>query len=127
MSRLQVGVVRYAAVASAIGRSLGVEPEPDCRIGHGRITLTFRRLGASHWSEERQIVFALRAAASARAILRNDRRRAALQRADRAIVIVFEDASLVRGCAVNARWECVVPASEPRESATLVVRRDRER
>jgi hypothetical protein len=74
MTRLQVGVVRYASVASAIGRSLGVEAEPDCRIGQGRVTLTFRRLGASRWSEERQIAYALHAAASARAVLRNDRR-----------------------------------------------------
>ena len=115
MSRMQVGLVRYAAVAKAIGRSLGVDPEPNCRIGHGRITVTFRQLGAASWPEERQMAYALRAAACARAVLRNDRRRAVRQRANRAIVVVLEDVSLVQGCAVAARWECVVPASEQRD------------
>ena len=27
---------------------------------------------------------------------------------DLAIVIIYEDATLVKGCAVVARWECVV-------------------
>lgn len=112
MSRLQVGVVRFASVATAIGRALGVEPAPYCRIGHGRITLTFRRIGASRWPESRQIEHALRAAATARAVLAADSRRSVRERANRAIVIVYEDATLVRGCAVLARWECVVTAPE---------------
>lgn len=111
MSRLQVGVVRYASVAAAIGRALGVEPAPDCRIGQGRITLTFRRLGASRWPENRQVEHALRAAAIARSTLAEDPRRAVRERATRAIAVVYEDATLVRGCAVVARWECVVPAA----------------
>jgi hypothetical protein len=111
MSRLRVGVVRYASVANAIGRALGVEPAPDCRIGHGRITLTFRRHGASRWPEVRQIEYALRAAAVAREVLSADPRRAVRQRAQRAIVVVYKDAALLRGCAVVARWECVVPAA----------------
>ena len=112
MSRLKVGVVRHADVAHAIGRSLGISPEPDCRIGHGRITVTFRRLGAARWSEEQQIAFALRAAVSARDVLRNDRHQSIRERATRAIVVVLEDVTLVQGCAVHARWECVVPAFE---------------
>jgi hypothetical protein len=112
MSRLQIGVVRYASVATAIGRALGVEPAPYCQIGQGRITLTFRHLGASRWSENQQIEHALRAAATARAVLADDSRRAMRERATRAIVVVYEDATLVRGCAVVARWECVVPAVE---------------
>lgn len=111
MSRLQIGVVRYASVAAAIAHALGVEPAPDCRIGHGRITLTFRRLGASRWSEAQQIDYALRAADVARRVLSADSRRAVRQRAARAIVVVYEDATLVRGCAVVARWECVVPTA----------------
>jgi hypothetical protein len=115
MSRLQVGVVRYASVARAIGRALGVEPAPYCQIGHGRITLTFRRLGASRWSENQRIEHAIRAAATARGVLADDPRRAVRERATRAIVIVYEDATIVRGCAVVARWECVVPAPSQRD------------
>jgi hypothetical protein len=115
MSRLRLGVIRYASVATAIGRALGVEPAPSCQIGHGRITLTFRRLGASRWLESQQIEHALRAAETARAVLIDDPRRAVRVRATRAIVVVYEDVSLVQGCAVVARWECVVPAPPPRD------------
>jgi hypothetical protein len=110
MSRLQVGVVRFRSVAAAIAQALDVYPAPDCRIGHGRITLTFRRLGASHWSEQQQIEFAFQAIAIARSVLANDKRRAVRRRADRAIVVVYEDMTLVRGCEVVGRWECVVPS-----------------
>ena len=111
MSRLQVGVVRYRSLASAIGQALGIEPAPDCRIGQGRITVTFRRIGASRWSEEEQIEFALEASTIARTIIAGDHRRAIRRRANRAIVIVYEDITLVRGCEVVGRWECVVPAA----------------
>lgn len=110
MSRLGAGVIRYASVAAAIGRAVGVSPPPICRIGHARITITFRQLGASRWSEERQIEFALHVARVARDVLSTDSRRNVRQRAARAIVVVLEDVALVRGCAVEARWECVVPA-----------------
>ncbi|HET7186602.1 MAG TPA: hypothetical protein VFI52_00545 [Gemmatimonadaceae bacterium] len=110
MSRLKVGVVRYSSIATSIAHALGIEPAPDCRIGHGRITLTFRRIGASRWPEEQQVEHALRAAEVARAVLASDSRRAVRERTTRAIVVVYEDATLVRGCAVVARWECVVPA-----------------
>jgi len=109
MSPLQGGIVRYASVATAIAHAVG-EPAPDCRIGQGRITLTFRRLGATRWAEAEQIEHALRVAAAARVVLADDRRRAVRHRAARAIVVVYEDVALVRGCAVTARWECVVPA-----------------
>jgi hypothetical protein len=112
MSRLRIGVVRYAAVGASIARELGATgAAPDCQIGHGRVTLTFRRLGATRWPESEQIEHALRAAAAARAVLAADARQAVRQRAARAIVVVYEDATLVRGCAVTARWECVVPAT----------------
>ena len=109
MSRLQAGVVRYRSVASAIGQALGIEPAPDCRIGQGRITVTFRRIGASRWSEEEQIEFALEVATIARTVIAGDHRRAVQRRANRAIVVVYEDTTLVRGCEAVARWECVVP------------------
>jgi hypothetical protein len=112
MSRIQVGVVRYPRIGAAIAQALGDggSPEPDCRIGHGRITLTFRRLGATRWPEARQLEHALHAATVARSILANDSRSAVRRRAARAIEIVYEDASLLRGYPVTGRWECVVPA-----------------
>ena len=110
MSRLKLGIVRYASVGNAIGDALHLESPPDCRIGQGRITLTFRQLGASRWPEARQIEHALHAAAVARGVLARDSRRAVRQRATRAIVVVYEDAGLSRGCGTVARWECVVPA-----------------
>lgn len=112
MRRIQAGVIRYASVAEAIVRALGIEPVPECRVGQGRITLTFRRLGASRWPESRQIEHALHVAATARRVLEGDSRASVRQRASRAIEVVYEDATLVRGCAVTARWECVVPAPQ---------------
>jgi hypothetical protein len=113
MSRIQVGVVRYPKVGAAIARALGGSSEPECRIGHGRVTLTFRRLGATHWPEAQQLEYALRAASVARSILASDARSAVRRRAGRAIDIVYEDATLVQGYPVAARWECVVPAAQP--------------
>lgn len=110
MSRIHVGVVRYPAVGAAIARALGDSPDPDCRIRLGRITLTFRRLGATRWPEARQLEYALRAATVARSILASDPRVLVRRRATRAIEIVYEDASLVQGHPVSRRWECVVPA-----------------
>ena len=49
-----------------------------------------------------------------RELLAADPRRSVRQRATRAIEVVYEDASLVRGCAVAGRWECVVPAKVER-------------
>jgi hypothetical protein len=109
MSRLQIGIISYASVAASIARELGVEPAPDCRIGQGRIYLTFCGLGASRWDVDRQADYAARAAETARAVLANDRRVAGRRRVRRAIVVAYEDRSLVRGCATTARWECVIP------------------
>ena len=109
MARLQAGIVRYRSLANAISQALGIEPAPDCRIGAGRITVTFRRLGGSRWPEEEQIEFALETARIARCVLANDTRRGVSRRANRAIVVAYEDTTLVRGCEVVARWECVVP------------------
>ena len=111
MSGLQVGLIRYASVGKAIARALGIERAPDCHVGQGRVTLTFRSLGGSRWLEDQQIERALQIAATARTVLSQDSRRDIRNRASRAIVIVYEDAILVRGCAVVARWECVVPAA----------------
>jgi hypothetical protein len=110
MSRLQVGVIRYASLVEAITRELGFAAAPDCRIGHGRIYLTFRNLGASRWRVEQQADHALRVAAVTRNVLAADHRGAARRLVRHAIVVVYEDVSLVRGCEATARWECVVPA-----------------
>lgn len=111
MTRLQAGVIRFASVAREIGRVLGVTPEPEIHIGQWRLTITFRRLGASRWPEARQMDYALRVAEVARATLGAHKRSAVRGRATRAIVVAYEDAANVRGCAVLARWECVIPAA----------------
>jgi len=109
MSRLQIGIVRYLSVAKTIGKALGIEPPPYIRIGHGRITIVFRSLGASRWPENQQVELALRAAETARGVLAKGSQRGVRRRTARAIVVVYEDSSLVHGCAVVGRWECVVP------------------
>ena len=103
--------MRLASVAGEIARGIGAQHEPDCDIGHGRITITFRRIGATRWDEAQQSEYALRAASVARMVLSSNSKKAVRERAGRAIVIVFEDATIVRGCAVVARWECVIPAA----------------
>jgi hypothetical protein len=103
-------VITFRSVGTAIAHALAVQPPPECRIAHGRTTITFRRLGASRWSEEQQIDYAIRAAAVARAVFENDDRRQVRRAATNATVVVFEDATILHGCAVVARWECVVPA-----------------
>lgn len=103
--------MRYPKVGAAIARALGGSSEPECRIGHGRVTLTSRRLGATGWPETRRLEHALHAATVARSILANEARGVVRRRAARAIEIVYEDSWLAEGCAVIARWECVVPAT----------------
>jgi hypothetical protein len=76
---------------------------------NGRVTLTFRRLGAARWGEAEQMALALRAADAARPVLAGHSRWQLRRGTTRAIVVVFEDAAVVEGCAVTARWECVVP------------------
>lgn len=110
MSRLQIGIVRYASVGAAIARALGVQPPPDVHIGQGRVTIVFRRVGASRWPQDEQVDFALRVAVVGRRVLAEDRRSDVRRRAGRAIVVAYEDAANAAGCAVTARWECVIPA-----------------
>src|SRR5690349_23974654 len=100
MTPIRAGIVRYASLATAIERALGAERPPECRIGQARITITFKRIGATRWPESRQMDFALRAAAVARELLAEDARRVIRQRVTRAIEIVYEDTTLLRGCAV---------------------------
>ena len=109
--RLRVGVVRYASVANQIAAVLGVDPAPGVTLGR-RIKIIFRSIGASRWPEERQVEYALHVAAIAREVLADESRRRVRRRAtDSAVVVIFEDATLRRGCSITARWEAVVPAS----------------
>jgi hypothetical protein len=102
-------VFRFRSAARTIAQVLGVDPAPDCVVKNGRTTLTFRRLGGSRWTEEEQMAFALRAADAARRVFLDDDRRQLRGAAGRAMEVAFEDASVVQGCAVSARWECTVP------------------
>lgn len=92
-----------------IAQTLGVDPAPDCVVKNGRTTLTFRKLGGSRWAESDQMAFALRAAEVARRVFLDDDRRQLRAAAARAVEVAFEDAAVVQGCAVVARWECAVP------------------
>ena len=109
MPRLRVGLVRYGTIARSIADAFGTNPAPECKIGRGRITLTFRQTGASRWSEQQRIEYALHVAETARSLLGGDLRKRVRRRANRAIVVVFEDAVLDRGCDVQLWWQCVVP------------------
>jgi hypothetical protein len=111
MARLRAGIVRYASVGRAIAQALGVSPPPDCRIGRGRITFRFRQTGASRWPENDRIQYALQVATVARNLLAADTRRTVRKRVNRAIVVVFEDSDLDRGCDISSRWECIIPST----------------
>jgi hypothetical protein len=102
-------VFRFRSAARSIAQVLGVDPPPDCMVRNGRTTVTFRRLGGSRWPEPQQMEFARRAASVVRRVFIEDDRRQLRSAAGRAIVVAFEDAAVVDGCAVSARWECTVP------------------
>jgi hypothetical protein len=112
--RLRAGVIRYASVGRAIARTLGVQPPPECKVGEGRIRVTFKNVGAAHWTEEQRIQYAFQVADVARMILADDHRRLVRRRARRAIVVVYDDISLEQGCEVSSKWECVVTGGEQR-------------
>jgi hypothetical protein len=104
-------VIRFPSAAREVARLLAVDPPPECRIEHGRITVVFRRLSATRWPEAQQFEYAMGAVNVVRQVFSSDDRRQLRKAASRAMRVVFEDASVVGGCAVVARWECVVPAS----------------
>jgi len=109
--KLRIGITRYASVANEIARSMQIHPAPECKIGRGRITLIFRQTGASHWPEADRIDYAIRVAAAARSILDSDTRKRVRRRVSRAVVIIYEDSTLDRGCDVRSRWQCIVPGA----------------
>jgi hypothetical protein len=102
-------IFTFRSVGEAVARALNVESVPECRVVHGRVTLTFRRLGAARWPEAQQIELALRVVEAARVVLAGDTRWQLRRGATRAIVVIYEDSSVVQGCAATARWECAVP------------------
>ena len=109
--RLRVGIVRYNSVANRIAAALGVDPAPEVVVG-ARLKIIFRSIGASRWPEDKQVEYALQVAEAARRAMAADSRRLIRRRAaTRAIVVIFEDATLRRGCSVTARWEAVIPVS----------------
>jgi len=111
VNRWRFEVIRFPSAAREVARLLGVDPPPECRIEHGRITAVFRRMAATRWPEAQQFEYAMGAVNVVRQVFSNDDRRQLRKAATRATRIVFEDASVVGGCAVTARWECVVPAN----------------
>lgn len=113
MQRLKVGVVRFAEIAAEIREALG-DGSTDITIGRGRTTISFRGIGAMRWTEQQRMDAALRAASIARKLIADSKRWSVRRRADRAIVVVYEDSKLDRGCVVAQRWESVVPAEAHR-------------
>ena len=111
MSPSPFEIFTFRSVGEAVARALGIGSPPECRVVHGRVTLTFRRLGAAHWAEPQQMELALRAVEVARPVLAGDSRWQLRRGATRAIVVIFEDSGVAQGCAVTARWECAVPMS----------------
>jgi hypothetical protein len=109
MNRPRIGIVRYTPVIKDIAHSLGIQTAPAFRIGRGRITLIFRQLGASRWPAEERIEYAFHVASVARSMFAADHRRLVRRQANRAIVVVFEDVFLERGCDIAARWQCIIP------------------
>jgi hypothetical protein len=104
-------VFRFRSAARSIAQVLGLDPPSDCMVRNGRTTVTFRRLGGSRWPEPQQMEFARQAASAVRRVFAEDGRRQLRSASTRAIVVTLEDAALVDGCAVTARWECIVPGT----------------
>jgi len=102
-------VFSFRSVGDAVALGLHVDESPDCRIVNGRTVITFRRIDAVRWLEAQQMEFALRAAAVARAVLAKHPRAQLRRGATRAIVIVLKDTTVLQGCEVTRRWECIVP------------------
>ena len=112
MTRLRVGVVRYASVADAIEERLALGGRPRVRIGQGRILIVLRGVGATRWEPASQLTRALEMASVARAVLADDTRGALQRHARHAVVVRFEDVAAAQGCDVRATWECVIPTPE---------------
>ncbi|HEY8165524.1 MAG TPA: hypothetical protein VIF83_08225 [Gemmatimonadaceae bacterium] len=110
MRGFQAGTVRFRSVADAVAKAILTDAALDCRLVHGRINLMLRQLGGTRWPEAHQVEYALQVARVVRAVLAAESKRSLRKRANRAIVIIYEDAFLSAGCDIVARWECVVPA-----------------
>ena len=70
---------------------------------------SFVGLGARLLLQALKLALVGRAVAVTRAVLADDDRRQLRKSAAKAIVVAYEDSSLVDGCAVTERWECTVP------------------
>ncbi len=103
--------LRLRKAGKTIAEELGVEPPPLIRIARGRLTIRFRQLGASRWSETDRMEHAFEIAATVRAILAAHSRWVLRRRASRAVAVIYQDTMIVNGCDIESRWECVVPVS----------------
>jgi hypothetical protein len=110
MPRIRIGITRYRALAKEIADATGFNPPPVCRIGRGRITILFKQSGATRWPEGEKFEQAFRIADLARSMISADKRRLVRRRSRRAVVVIYEDRMMQRGCDVTARWHCVVPS-----------------
>ena len=110
MARLRLGISRYASVTDAIERRLAVGGRVSCHIGHGRLYVVLRGIGATRWEPATQLARALDIVAITREVLSSDVRASVRGRAGHAVVVRFEDVEVARGCEVHAQWECVVPS-----------------
>lgn len=108
MRRPRLGI-NYASVARNIAQALGVQAPPKVKVGRGRITVIFKQMGASRWPGEERMEYAFQIAGVTRAVFAGDHRKLVRRRANRAIVVVFDDIMLEQGCDVEARWQIVVP------------------
>ncbi|HEX6575386.1 MAG TPA: hypothetical protein VF042_10500 [Gemmatimonadaceae bacterium] len=111
MPRLRVGIVRYGPIQKEISRVIGTRPPVICRVARGRITLIFKQVGATTWSDSEKFNQAFRAAELARAVLDADTRRLVRRKSKRAVVVIYEDRMMTHGCDVTARWQCIVPST----------------
>lgn len=112
MPRIKVPIRRYRALAKEIAAATGFNPPPVCKVGRGRITILFKQSGATRWPESEKFEQAFRIADLARSIISADKRRLVRRRSRRAVVVIYEDRMMQRGCDVTARWRCVVPAAQ---------------
>ena len=111
MSRIRLGIVRYASVANAIEERLATGGRIACKVGSGRFYVTLRGVGATEWEPASRAAYAVEAAAIAREVLAAHPRATVRRQARRAVVVRLEDAAVTRGCQVRTVWECVVPVS----------------
>ncbi|MDB4874340.1 MAG: hypothetical protein JWM41_786 [Gemmatimonadetes bacterium] len=115
MAQFDIRSLIVGRTATAIARGLELDRPPRCRVRNGRFAIEFRGVGAHAWSTELRLQRAREVVAVTRAALRADTRTYMRRRADRAIVVTYEDEHVADGCTIRTRWSCVVPAQRGNE------------